>query len=49
MLCETFVRSDINDALLAIEGYECVIRQDGKDTEGGGGSAGGYWFTARLS
>ena len=35
MLCETFARKEIGDALLAIEGYECVVRQDGESTEGG--------------
>ena len=35
LLCETFARSDIGDALLAIEGYECIVRQDGTTTEGG--------------
>ena len=35
MLCETFARSDIGDAILAIDGYNCIVRQDGKDTEGG--------------
>ena len=35
MLCETFVRNDIGDALLAIEGYELVVRQDGESREGG--------------
>jgi rhodanese-related sulfurtransferase len=36
LLCETFVREDIADAFLSVQGYDCVVRQDGwGDTEGG--------------
>ena len=34
-LCETFVRPDISSALLALQGYDLVVRRDGKDTVGG--------------
>ena len=35
MLCETFAKSDIGDAIIAIDGYDCVVRQDGMDTDRG--------------
>ena len=35
MICESFARDDISDAYLSIDGYELVVRQDGRDTMGG--------------
>ena len=35
MICESFARDDISDAYLSIDGYELVVRQDGRDTIGG--------------
>ena len=35
MICESFTRDDISDAYLSIDGYELVVRQDGRDTMGG--------------
>ena len=32
MICESFAKHDISDAYLAIEGYQLVVRQDGRDT-----------------
>ena len=34
-LCETFVREDISNALLSLEGYDMVVRKDGLDTVDG--------------
>ena len=33
--CETFVRPDISSALLALQGYDLVVRRDGNDTVSG--------------
>ena len=35
MVTESFGRSDITDAYLALDGYQLVVRKDGGDTEGG--------------
>jgi len=35
MLCETFTRDDISKAFLQIDGYELIVRKDGKDTANG--------------
>ena len=32
MICESFVREDIVDAYLSIDGYQLVVRQHGRDT-----------------
>ena len=32
MICESFAKHDISDAYLAIDGYQLVVRQDGRDT-----------------
>ena len=35
MICESSARNDISDAYLSIDGYQLVVRQDGRDTMGG--------------
>ena len=35
MLCETFTRDDISKAFLRIDGYELIVRKNGKDTVNG--------------
>ena len=32
MICESFARNDISDAYLSLDGYQLVVRQDGRDT-----------------
>ena len=32
MICESFVRDDISDAHLSIDGYQLIVRQHGRDT-----------------
>ena len=32
MICESFARQDISNAYLALDGYQLIVRQDGKDT-----------------
>ena len=35
MICESYARNDISDAYLSLDGYQLVVRQDGRDTLGG--------------
>ena len=37
LIAESFGRSDISDAYLAIPGYQTICRKDGRDTAGGKG------------
>ena len=34
-LCETFLRPEITNAQVSLDGYQCVVRQDGNDTISG--------------